>query len=1155
MSTPQRNKKSSTKKAPSGGREAAGMLSDELLKRGEFLEKILDHVPVMIAFIDPQGRTQYVNQYWQQVLGWSLDEARSMDILAQMYPDPQVRKSILALVLAGQGSWRDYRTRTKDNRSIDTTWANVSLSDGSSIGIGYDISGRKQAEQRTKDSEESYRLLFELSPDTITIHDGKTLQLINPAGARMLGASTPDELIGKPILDFVHEDDRAMVRERFERQRNGGSVPPITERLIRLDGSLLDAEVVAAPFRHKGAQASLVIARDITERKQAEEAVQKSERRFRAMIENSWDAIMLVDRQNRVLYYPPPNERITGYKPEDLLGKPADAIIHPDDRQDAEARRRKFFALSDSVVSAEYRIRHKNGEWIWVESTAHNLLDDPTLQAIVIHTRDITERKQAEEALRNSEVRFRALVENGWDGLTLVDRDFNIIYASPSNERIIGYKREERVGRNAQEFIHPDARTRVAEYDRQLADAPGAIHRLEYRARARDGTWKWIESISHNRLDEPGVGAIVINFRDVTERKLAELALIKNENRLNQAVQLAGLGIWDWDLATDRVEWRGEMYRIYGISPEEFTGRGDDYAQFTRADYRAQQRENIAKALEHGVTEAELLAGTSTRPDPKELCIVRPDGSECYTLGDAICIVDEQGKPLHMLGITQDITERKQAEQIQARLTAILEATPDYVGIADPNGHLIYINRAGRQMVGLAEDEDVQNLSIHDLSPAWANKLIAEEGIPTAERDGVWSGETARLTRDGHEIPVMQVILSHRNQRGELEYLSTISRDISERRHAEDKIRRQLARLTALSEIDRAITSNFDLNRSLETLLGHVIHQLGVDAADVLLFDPDLRQMRYAAGYGFHGSAMRTLTVDVGDAFAGSALLEGEIMHIPNMQEHGGQLFRPALPDEEAFVSYSGIPLVAKGELKGILEVFQRQPFHPDEEWLNFLHALAEQAAIAVDNATLFQDLQKSHRELSEAYDATIEGWSRALDLRDKETEGHTQRVTNMTMRLARVFGFSDAELVQIRWGALLHDIGKMGVPDEILFKSGPLTDDEWLIMKKHPTFAYEMLSPIGYLHAALDIPYCHHEKWDGKGYPRGLSGEQIPLSARIFAVVDVWDALRSDRPYRVAWPEEKVRDHIRSLAGSYLDPQVVTVCLESDILTSESRP
>jgi putative nucleotidyltransferase with HDIG domain len=226
--------------------------------------------------------------------------------------------------------------------------------------------------------------------------------------------------------------------------------------------------------------------------------------------------------------------------------------------------------------------------------------------------------------------------------------------------------------------------------------------------------------------------------------------------------------------------------------------------------------------------------------------------------------------------------------------------------------------------------------------------------------------------------------------------------------------------------------------------------------------------------------------------------------------------------------------------VKGVLEVFHRRAFSPDPEWLQFLQTLAGSAAIAIDNAQLFTELEKSNGELMRAYDTTIDGWSRALDLRDKETEGHTQRVTEMTLRLARAMGVPDEAMTHVRRGALLHDIGKMGIPDSILLKPGPLDEEEWAIMKCHPAYALELLKPIKYLHPALDIPYCHHEKWDGSGYPRGLKGEDIPLCARIFAVVDVWDALRSDRPYRQGWSEERVRAHIRNGSGSHFDPAVV---------------
>jgi putative nucleotidyltransferase with HDIG domain len=352
-----------------------------------------------------------------------------------------------------------------------------------------------------------------------------------------------------------------------------------------------------------------------------------------------------------------------------------------------------------------------------------------------------------------------------------------------------------------------------------------------------------------------------------------------------------------------------------------------------------------------------------------------------------------------------------------------------------------------------------------------------------------------------------------------------------------------------LSSIDRVIASNFDLKTCLSEILIHMTKELEIDAADILVLNPSSLMLEYGAELGFHTSSIKKTLVRVGESFAGKIALDREFIHIPNLREViDTKLFATIVKDND-FICYFGVPLIAKGQIKGVMEIFHRSLIKPDEEWIDFLKTLADQAAIAIEAATLFESLQRSNTELSLAYDATIEGWSRALDLRDKETEGHTQRVTEWTVQLAREFGLSEEELVYVRWGALLHDIGKMGVPDGILLKPSPLTDEEWVAMKKHPTFAYEMLSPIRYLRRALDIPYYHHEKWDGSGYPNGLKGTLIPLAARIFAVVDVWDALTSDRPYRAAWTKEKTLENIRELSGTHFDPQVVEVFLRNPLI------
>jgi response regulator RpfG family c-di-GMP phosphodiesterase/HAMP domain-containing protein len=355
---------------------------------------------------------------------------------------------------------------------------------------------------------------------------------------------------------------------------------------------------------------------------------------------------------------------------------------------------------------------------------------------------------------------------------------------------------------------------------------------------------------------------------------------------------------------------------------------------------------------------------------------------------------------------------------------------------------------------------------------------------------------------------------------------------------------RRLDHLHALRAIDVAIASSLDLSMTLHVVLEQVTTQLSADAAAILILNPKGLLLEFAAARGFKTPALRHTRLRLGEGHAGRVALDRQIVQIHDLAASDHTFGHAYHLREEAFVAYAGAPLIAKGHVKGVLEVFHRTQVERSAEWVEFLETLAGQAAIAIDSVQLFEDLQRSNIDLSLAYDQTLEGWSRALDLRDKETEGHSQRVAEMTVRLGRAAAMTEDELMHVRRGALLHDIGKVGIPDGILLKPAALTDDEWAIMRRHPVYAFDLLSPIAYLRAATDIPYCHHERWDGTGYPRGLKGEQIPLAARIFAIVDVWDGLCSDRPYRGRWPEEKVLNHLRAEAGRQFDPRLVEVFL-----------
>ena len=381
------------------------------------------------------------------------------------------------------------------------------------------------------------------------------------------------------------------------------------------------------------------------------------------------------------------------------------------------------------------------------------------------------------------------------------------------------------------------------------------------------------------------------------------------------------------------------------------------------------------------------------------------------------------------------------------------------------------------------------------------------------------------------------------NQIGLLTTLAEIAGNSIHRAQLFEHNREQIRRLTTLRDIDSAIASSFDLRLTLNILMDQTIKHLGVNAINIGLYHQDLQSITFVGGLGFQSSNVTRPQTRIREGLAGQLINRQKTFHITDLQ-NSPEIKNEPLLKREGFVTYIGIPLIVKGQIKGVFEVFHRTPLLPTPDWMEFLHTLAGQAAIAIDNSQLFENLQRSNQELIQAYDTTLEGWARALELRDRETEGHTRRVTDLTLRLARYMGISDHEMINIHRGVLLHDIGKMGVPDHILKKTGLLNEEEWHEMRQHPLYAYNLLSPISYLRGALEIPYCHHEHWDGSGYPRGLKGEQIPLAARIFSVVDIWDALLSDRPYRRAWEPYQVVDYLREIAGSHLDPTIVEVFL-----------
>jgi len=378
--------------------------------------------------------------------------------------------------------------------------------------------------------------------------------------------------------------------------------------------------------------------------------------------------------------------------------------------------------------------------------------------------------------------------------------------------------------------------------------------------------------------------------------------------------------------------------------------------------------------------------------------------------------------------------------------------------------------------------------------------------------------------------------------------LAAFARDLEALRVTSRRQAEENAQLQALVEIGRTINSSLEVNEMLQFVMDSIIQLSGAERSFLMLKDENgTLAMRI-------GRNWEKENLDVSDGIISRTIVnrvvqEGKPIITSNAQED------PRFVELESITNYKlrsilCVPLMIKDKVTGAFYLDSRiQTGSFTEAHGAMLTAFAHHVAIALEKAALFDQLQSSTQDVTQAYDVSIETWAKTLELRDYETLGHCQRVTNMTLRLAQVMGVEREKMAHIRRGAILHDVGKMGIPDTILLKPGPLNEAEWEVVRMHPQNGYEWLQPVRFMHEALDIVRFDPARGDGRGYPMGLKGERIPLAARIFSVVDVWDALVHTRPYKRAWTKEEALFYIQTQAGECFDPQVVKAFLK---ITSE---
>jgi PAS domain S-box-containing protein len=659
------------------------------------------------------------------------------------------------------------------------------------------------------------------------------------------------------------------------------------------------------------------------------------------------------------------------------------------------------------------------------------------------------------------------------------------------------------------------------------------------------------------------------------DRQTAQLALRESEERFRRIAENAQDVIFRYRLIPKRsFEYMSPAIEsMTGFTPEELYSN-PDILQKIFSGLSAESLKTVP--LQDLIQQPFILEGT------------RKDGKLLIAEHRISAVKDENGRIVALDGISRDVTDRIQKQRELETIVSVSNA----LRIADSRTSLISI--VLEQLIRLFKVDGtgiamIESSSGDAVIEGARGLLIDFEGTRIPAGKGltgyvIQTGETY-VTMDFNRDPHVFKLISSKNRvslasvplinqgviigtlnvakekpLGESEVrlliaVADVAANAIQRETLHEKAVQHAHAMSIVGEIGRILAESLNLN-TIFTKLDHYIHDLLPDSAMVIISYYDSAAQQFTCQHAnINGVLLDPAELPPVPLEPQGNGTQSEVIHtrqpiiINRLRDRLNKVSKVINVGDEAdgVSTQSGlfVPMLAHDVIIGVVQVQSYTIDRYTKEDAEALSLVANTAAIIIENLRLFTDLQRSNKELLNAYDSTLEGWSRALDLRDNETEGHTLRVAELTRRMAMRIGIDGSRIKDIQRGSLLHDIGKVGIPDQILLKPGPLTDEEWKIMRRHPDYAYQLIQPIEYLRNALEIPYCHHEKWDGTGYPRGLKGEEIPLSARIFALTDVWDALSSDRPYRKAWNKADVRAYIQSQSGAYFDPNLVPVFLE----------
>ncbi len=960
-----------------------------------------------------------------------------------------------------------------------------------------DITDRKKAEGALKESEEKFRSLAEESPNMIFINKKGRIAYVNKKCEDIMGYKR-DEFYS-PGFDFFSlfvPEFLDIIKSNFQKQQKGEDVYPYEYTLITKNGKRIETIVTTKIIKYENDEAILGIVTDITDRKKAEEKLKKSEIKYRSLVEDAAAGIATTDLRGKLTFVNNALCNMIGYSEKELTGKPFADFLHPEDKNIILQIFRNAIKHPEGGMPLEFRLIHKKGHTIYMYSKPTTLIYNNKIAGFNAIITDITEMKQVEEALHESEEKYRTLVEKSLQGISII-QDNRFVFVNPALAEITGYTIDELLAitpERMKKSIHPDDFELIKKRFEDIAAGREITPQYEFRSIRKDGAVRWVEVFS-NPITFKGHPAQQVAYMDITERKKAEDALRDSEQRLSDIIQYLPDSTCVIDCEGKVIAWNRALEELTGVKAEEMLGKGNHEYSLPFYDKRRPvlmdlvlqpHNKEIEKLYPFVKKDRDTLITENYIPSLK---------GGIYIWVQARPLYDARRNIVGAISTVRDITESKRAEEAlkdsEEKFRDIFEHASDAIYTVDLEGNFTSGNKMAENITGYCREELI--------GKHFFTLLFEEERQKTLHGfKQILKGElhsySLRIRRKDGEIRTLSINAAHIAKHGKIIGSQGIVRDITEQLKLESKLKESEERFKGIFE------------NAHDAII--VINKEGF----ITLANP-----RFFELSGFRNQDL-------------SKIHFSQIIY-PEDSDDILMYFNRAISGEIGYKRFVTRGITKDGAIR-YLDINANVILKDDD-----IIGLQAMLRDITESKILEEKLKENYRELVKAI-------ASFLEIKDLYTEKHSRRIVEDSIYLALQLDMSDEDIKNIEIGAILHDLGKIKVPGKILNKGSKFNKEEEQIMRKHSQLGEEAIKNIPEFHSASKLIRHHHERYDGKGYPDGLKGEEIPLGARIIALIDAFDAMLSDRPYRKALTYKEAKQELIREKGKQFDPYLTDIYL-----------